>query len=181
MIFKLRRAARRSKAARRHRPAKIKMRVQGVNSMTPCAFPIDPAHPIPPVDCCLSFFVFFTQEKGGSSFWQPGAATPQKFGSQLQGVTSMTPHSPLVLVALTRRLPQVDCCMLFFYVFHDPREGYGGLRPPRAVLVFSSPNGDAWWSSQWLPHITPLTALDAPTRLPQVVDCCFGVSTYLVF
>ncbi len=33
--------------------------------MTPCAIPRAPARLIPPVDCCLSFYVFFTQERGG--------------------------------------------------------------------------------------------------------------------
>ena len=123
--------------------------------MTPCAFLIDPVHPIPPVDCCLSFFLsFLTQEKGGGSFWQPGAATAQKFGSQPQGVTSMTPGSNPA--ALTRCRQQVDCCLLSFFCFPSPQRGGRRSKAARraatpkksetAVLFVSAPNGDAWRS-----------------------------------
>ena len=32
-----------------------------------------------------------------------------------------------------RCLPQVDCCLVLFYVVHDLREGGGSLRPPGAA------------------------------------------------
>ena len=88
-----------------------------------------PARFNPSVDCCLSVVrSIFSPGEGGGGFWQPGAATPQKFGPQSQGVTFMTPSRPPV--ALTRRRLQVDCCLLFFLCF--PLPGRGGRRSKAA-------------------------------------------------
>ena len=112
--------------------------------LDPCAAPRAPARFPLSVDCCLSVFrSFFTRRGGGGSFLRPGAATAQKFGSQPQGVTSMTPSRPPA--ALTRRLPQVDCCLLFFCVFHYPREGGGGLRPSSAAATPTLLRGPFRW------------------------------------
>ena len=43
----------------------------------------------------------------------------------------MTPRRSQTAPA--RRLPQVDCCLVVFYVVHDLREGGGSLRPPGAA------------------------------------------------
>ena len=97
--------------------------------LDPCGALRAPARFIPSVDCCLSVFrSYFWPGEGSGSKLQPGAATPRKFPSQPQGVISMTLSRPPA--APTRRLPQVDCCLLFFCVFHCPGEGGGGLRPP---------------------------------------------------
>ena len=87
-------------------------------------------------------------------FSSPAPAPHHNLGRGCKRLLACPPAAP-------QRLPHVAAHRLivvcyFFHVFHDPREGCGGLRPPggaaapknseTAVLVVSAPNGDAWRS-----------------------------------
>ena len=76
----------------------------------------------------------------------------------------MTPGRPPA--ALTRRRPQVDCCLLFFFTFRDPGEGCGGLRLPCAAATSKNPETPFFIDNQPpplhpRPHPTLKCVLDA--------------------